>query len=350
MAWAGTRVGAWVSQAVGRDLAVDLGTANTLVWARGEGIVVDEPSVVAVRRGGTVVAVGAEAKEMVGRTPEGISVVRPLRGGVVDDVDVTERMLRHFIQAVHPTRHLARPRLVVCVPCQTSPLEQRAVVEAGERAGARRVYMLEEPMAAAIGAGLPVHRPTGTMVVDLGGGTTEVAVISMGGIVTSRSVPIGGDDLDDALVRWVKREYRVLLGERTAEDVKCSVGSAFPMSGLPEAEVRGRDLLSGLPRSVRLSPSEVREAIAEPLRIILAGVRAALDLAPPDLVGDVADHGIVLSGGGAQLHGLAARLQHETKIPVRLADEPRHAVIRGAGTAVEEFEKLQQVMVSGVRR
>lgn len=336
---------------LGRDMAVDLGTANTLVYARGRGVLLDEPSVVALDTStGEVLAVGHDAKRMLGRTPEGITALRPLQDGVIADFEATEQMLRWFIQRVHRRRHFAKPRMVICVPSGITAVEQRAVREAGYQAGARRVYIVEEPMAAAIGAGLPVHQATGNMVVDVGGGTTEVAVISLGGIVTSLSVRTAGDDLDAALVAWMKKEHSLLLGERTAEEVKKTVGSAFPTSDEPEAEVRGRDLVSGLPRTVTVSAAEVRQALEEPVHDILDAVRATLDQTPPELAGDIMDRGIVLTGGGALLRGLDDRLRHETGMPVHVADDPLTSVVMGAGRCVEQFDALQAVLVSDRKR
>ncbi|WP_370246498.1 rod shape-determining protein [Nocardioides sp.] len=336
---------------IGRDMAVDLGTANTLVYVRGRGVVLDEPSVVALHeQTGEVLAVGRDAKEMVGRTPDHIRALRPLRDGVIADFEATEQMLRWFIARVHRRRYLARPRMVVCVPSGITPVERRAVQEAGYQAGARRVFIVEEPMAAAIGAGLPVHRPTGNMVVDVGGGTTEVAVISLGGIVTSLSIRTAGDDLDQAIITWLKKEHALMLGERTAEEVKTTLGSAAPG---PEDDVphrvRGRDLVSGLPRTVEVTAAQVREALAEPLHAIVDAVRVTLDQTPPELAGDIMDRGIVLTGGGALLRGLDDRLRAETGMPVHVADDPLTSVALGAGRCVEEFEALQQVLVADRR-
>ncbi len=336
---------------IGRDMAVDLGTANTLVYVRGRGVVLDEPSVVALNAGsGEVLAVGHEAKRMIGRTPEAITAIRPLQDGVIADFDATEQMLRFFIQQVHRRRFFAKPRLVICVPSAITPVEQRAVKEAGYQAGARAVYILEEPMAAAIGAGLPVHEATGNMVVDVGGGTTEVAVISLGGIVTSDSVRTAGDDFDQALIAWMKKEHSLLLGERTAEETKMTLGSAFPMTKEPEAEIRGRDLVTGLPKTVVVSSAGLRQALEEPLHAVVDAVRVTLDKTPPELAGDIMDRGVVLTGGGALLRGLDERIRHETGMPVHVADDPLRAVAMGAGKCVEEFDALQQVLVSEPRR
>jgi rod shape-determining protein MreB len=336
---------------VGRDMAVDLGTANTLVYVRGKGVLVDEPSVVAVHeRTGELVAVGHEAKRMVGRTPEDITAIRPLQDGVIADFEATEQMLRHFIALVHRRRYLAKPRMVICVPSGITAVEQRAVKEAGYQAGARRVYIIEEPMAAAIGAGLPVHQATGNMVVDVGGGTTEVAVISLGGIVTSLSIRTAGDALDHAITSWMKKEHALLLGEATAEEVKVTLGSAFPGPADREAEIRGRDLVSGLPRAVTLTSADLRAALEEPLHAIIDAVRVTLDQTPPELAGDIMDRGIVLTGGGALLRGLDERLRHETGMPVHVAEDALRSVAHGAGRCVEEFEALQQVLVTERRR
>lgn len=336
---------------LGRDMAVDLGTANTLVYVRGRGIVLNEPSVVAINtKTGGIVAVGTEAKRMIGRTPGNIVAIRPLRDGVIADFDTTERMLRYFIQKVHKRRHFAKPRIVVCVPSGITGVEQRAVKDAGYQAGARRVYIIEEPMAAAIGAGLPVHEPTGNMVVDIGGGTTEVAVISLGGIVTSISVRTAGDELDQAIIAYIKKEYSLMLGERTAEEIKMAIGSAFPMPNEPVAEIRGRDLVSGLPKTIVVSAEEIRKAIEEPVNVILDAVKTTLDSCPPELSGDVMDRGIVLTGGGALLHGLDERLRHETGMPIHVAKDPLNSVVVGTGKCVEEFEALQQVLISEPRR
>jgi rod shape-determining protein MreB len=336
---------------LGRDMAVDLGTANTLVYVRGRGIVLNEPSVVALNtNNGQIVAVGAEAKRMIGRTPGNIVAIRPLKDGVIADFDVTERMQRYFIQKVHRRSHMAKPRLVVAVPSGITGVEQSAVKEAGHQAGARRVYIIEEPMAAAIGAGLPVHEPTGNMVVDIGGGTTEVAVISLGGIVTSQSIRVGGDELDQAIITFGKKEYSLMLGERTAEEIKMAIGSAFPAEDEPHAEIRGRDLVSGLPKTVVISAAEVRKAIEEPVNLIVDAVKNTLDKCPPELAGDVMDRGIALTGGGALLRGLESRIREETGMPVQVADNPLDSVVLGTGKCVEDFETLRQVLVPDTRR
>jgi len=336
---------------IGRDMAVDLGTANTLVYVRGTGIVLNEPSVVAINSTtGGILAVGSEAKRMIGRTPGNIIAIRPLKDGVIADFDTTERMLRYFIQKVHRRRHLAKPRLIICVPSGITGVEQRAVKDAGYAAGARKVFIVEEPMAAAIGANLPVHEPTGNMIVDIGGGTSEVAVISLGGIVVSLSVGVGAEEHDNAIIQYIKKEYSLLLGERTAEEIKVAIGSAFPAPEEPHAEIRGRDLVMGLPRTVVVSAEEIRRAMDEPVAAIVDAVKAALDRTPPELSGDIMDRGIVLTGGGALLRGLDERLRHETGMPIFIADNPLDCVVLGSGKCIEEFDALQQVLVSEPRR
>src|SRR6478752_2949809 len=332
---------------VGRDMAVDLGTANTLVYVRGEGIVLNEPSVVAVNiKDGRPVAVGHEAKRMIGRTPSHIQAIRPLKDGVIADFDMCEKMLRYFIQKVHQ-RKWAKPRMVICVPSGITPVEQRAVQDAAENAGARKpAYIIEEPMAAAIGAGLPVQEPTGNMVVDIGGGTTEVAVISLGGIVTSQSVRIGGDELDEAIIQFIKKEYSLALGERTAEEIKIALGSACPLESELHAEIRGRDLITGLPKTIVTTTEEIREAIEEPVSAIVDAVKITLDKTPPELAADIMEQGIVLTGGGALLHGIDARLSAETGMPIVIAKNPLHSVVMGSGQCLEEFDVLRGVLFS----
>ena len=336
---------------IGRDMAVDLGTANTLVYVRGRGIVLNEPSVVAVNQDtGGILAVGLEAKKMIGRTPGNIVAIRPLKDGVIADFDTTERMLRYFIQKVPKRRYLAKPRIVVCVPSGITGVEQRAVKDAGYAAGARKVYIIEEPMAAAIGAGLPIHEPTGNMVVDIGGGTTEVAVISLGGIVSSLSIRVGGDELDQSIINWVKREFSLLLGERTAEEIKMAIGSAYPTPNEPDAEIRGRDLATGLPKTIVVSAAEIRKALEEPVNAIVNAVKATLDKCPPELASDLMDRGIVLTGGGALLKGLDERLRRETGMPIHIAEQPLNCVADGSGKCIEEFESLEKVLISEPRR
>ncbi len=326
----------------GRDIAVDLGTANTLIYVRGHGVVLNEPSVVALSvRDGSVLAVGLDAKRMMGRTPAHIQAIRPLKDGVIADFDVCEKMLRFFIQKVHKSR-FSKPRMIICVPSGVTPVERRAVTDAAELAGARKpAYVIEEPMAAAIGAGLPVQEPTGNMVVDIGGGTTEVAVISLGGIVASQSVRVAGDELDDAVINFIKKEYSLALGERTAEEIKIAMGSAWPLEEEMTAEVRGRDLVTGLPKTITISTAEIRLAIEEPVQAIVDAVKATLDKTPPELAADIMEQGIMLTGGGALLTGLDLRLQHETGMPIHIADNPLESVAIGTGQALEEFEALQ---------
>ncbi|HZB35146.1 MAG TPA: rod shape-determining protein [Gaiellaceae bacterium] len=334
----------------GRDMAVDLGTANTLVYVRGRGIVLSEPSVVAIdHASGEVHAVGVEAKRMLGRTPGTISAIRPLKDGVIADFDVTEQMLRHFIQKVHQHR-FAHPRVVVCVPSGVTGVEKRAVEEATRNAGARDAFLIEEPMAAAIGAGLPVSEPTGNMIVDVGGGTTEVAVISLGGIVVSVSLRVGGDEMDEAIISHTKREYKLLIGNQTAEEIKLEVGSAFRMKDEVQAEVRGRDMLTGLPKTVIMSSEEVRHALEEPVTQIVDAIKSTLDKTPPELAADIMDRGIVLAGGGALLNGLDERLRHETQMPVQLAESPLTCVAVGSGRSLELLEVMQRTSKSAKSR
>ncbi len=329
---------------LGRDMAVDLGTANTLVYVRGKGIVLNEPSVVAINtRDNRALAVGADAKQMIGRTPSHIQAVRPLRDGVIADFDICEKMLRYFIQKVHQGR-LAKPRVVICVPSGITGVEQRAVMEAAQYAGARSASIIEEPMAAAIGAGLPVHEPSGNMVVDIGGGTTEVAVISLGGIVTAQSVRVGGDELDEAIMAYIKKEYSLALGERTAEQIKITLGSAYMLEEELQAEVRGRDLVTGLPKTIVISTEEIRKAIEDPVSSIVDAVKETLDRTPPELAADVISSGIVLTGGGALLHGLDVRLHSETGMPIIVAPDPLNCVALGAGQCVEDIETLGDVL------
>jgi len=325
----------------GRDMAVDLGTANTLVYVRGRGIVLSEPSVVAIdSMSGQVHAVGVQAKRMLGRTPGTITAIRPLKDGVIADFEVTEQMLRYFITSV--SNRFAHPRVVVCVPSGVTGVEKRAVEEACLSAGARQAYLIEEPMAAAIGAGLPVAEPTGSMIVDVGGGTTEVAVISLGGIVVSQSIRVGGDELDEAIVAHCKRKYKLAIGTQTAEDVKLEAGSASPLREEVRAEIRGRDLVSGLPKTIELSSEEVRGALEEPVSHIVAAVKETLDRTPPELAGDIMDRGITLAGGGALLQGLEQRLRDECQMPCQLAESPLTCVAVGSGISLEEVETIDR--------
>ena len=332
------------------DLAIDLGTATTLVYVKGRGIVSCEPSVVAVQRDGRggkrVLAVGTEGKEMLGRTPGNIEAVRPLRDGVIADFDITEAMLRYFIQRATNKRGLGRPRIIICVPFGITEVEKRAVRESAEGAGAREVYLIEEPMAAAIGAGLPITEPSGNMVIDIGGGTTEVAVISLAGIVYSQSVRVGGDKMDEAIVAYMKRKYNLLIGEQTAERVKCTVGNAYADDDVQTMEVKGRDLVAGVPKTVVVNSDEIREALLEPINAIVEAVLLALERTPPELSADIVDKGIVLTGGGAMLHNLDVLLREETGLPVMVADDPISAVVLGCGKALDHMDLLREVTIS----
>ena len=331
--------------ALGRDIAIDLGTANTLIYVRGQGVVLNEPSVVALDvSDGKPVAVGHEAKRMMGRTPGHIRAVRPLKDGVIADFDVCEKMLRYFIQQVHSSRW-SKPRMVICVPSGITGVEQRAVQDAAEYAGARKpVHIIEEPMAAAIGADLAVHEPSGNMIVDIGGGTTEVAVISLGGIVTAQSLRIAGDELDEALLAYLKKEFSLAVGERTAEEIKIQMGSAWPVEEEMTADIRGRDLISGLPRTISLSTDQVREAIAEPVAAIVDAVRTTLDKTPPELAADIMHQGITITGGGALLAGIDRRLAHETGMPINIANDPLYSVVIGSGRALENIEMMRGLL------
>ena len=331
------------------DLAIDLGTANTLVYVKGKGIVLSEPSVVAVHRDARgmkkVLAVGTEAKRMLGRTPGNIVAIRPMREGVIADFEITEAMLRHFILRVHNRRALVRPRIIISIPSGITQVEKRAVKETAESAGAREVYLIEEPMAAAIGAGLPITEPISSMVVDIGGGTTEVAVISLAGIVYAKSVRVAGDKLDEAIVQYMKRKYSLLIGERTGEMIKTSIGCAYPDDEIRTVDVKGRDLISGIPKIIEINSEEIREAIMEPVSIILDAVKDALENAPPELAGDIVDRGIVLTGGGALLRNLDVLLREETGLPISISDDPLSTVARGAGMALDEIDLLKEVSI-----
>jgi rod shape-determining protein MreB len=341
---AGKRFASVLGSVGSRDMAVDLGTANTLVYVKGHGIVLDEPSVVAINvNTGQPLAVGLEAKRMIGRTPSHIQAIRPLKDGVIADFDICEKMLSYFIHKVSPGRWVAKPRIVICVPSGITGVEQRAVRDAAEFAGARHAIIIEEPMAAAIGAGLPVQDPTGNMIVDIGGGTTEVAVISLGGIVASQSVRIGGDELDEAIINYIKKEYSLALGERTAEQIKIELGSAYELEDELQAEIRGRDLVSGLPKTITTTTEEIREALAEPVSTIVDAVKVTLDRTPPELAADIMERGITLAGGGALLMGLDVRLHVETGMPIRIARNPLHAVAIGSGQYLEAYESLRNL-------
>ena len=338
----------WFYSMFANDLAIDLGTANTKVYVKGKGIVSCEPSVVAVQkdsRGTRVLAVGRDAKEMLGKTPGHILAIRPMKDGVIADFAVTEAMLRYFINRAHNRRTLVRPRIIICMPSGITEVEKRAVKESAESAGAREVYLIEEPMAAAIGAGLPITEPSGNMVVDIGGGTTEVAVISLSGIVFSRSVKVGGDKMDEAIIQHMKRKYNLLIGERTAERIKCEVGTAFPAGPVVTMEVKGRDLLQGVPRPVVVSSDEIRDALADPIAAIVEAIRSALEGTPPELSADIVDKGIVLTGGGAKLAHLDRLIREETGLPVAISDDPISAVVLGAGKALDELDLLKEVTI-----
>ena len=332
------------------DLAIDLGTANTLVYVKGKGIVLSEPSVVAIRTDNRaknrVVAVGLEAKQMLGRTPGHIVAIRPMRDGVIADFEVTEAMLRHFIHKVHNRRAFVRPRIIIAVPSGITQVEKRAVRESAESAGAREVFLIEEPMAAAIGAGLPITEPTCNMVVDIGGGTTEVAVISLAGIVYSRSLRVAGDKMDASIIQYIKRKYNLLIGERTAEIIKTSIGNAYPdLQNLETIEVKGRDLASGIPKILTIDSEEVRVAVSEQIEAILETIKIALEQTPPELAADIVDSGIVLTGGGALLKNLDKLLKEETGLPITITDDPLLTVALGSGRALDNIEILKQVMI-----
>ena len=331
------------------DLAIDLGTANTCVYVKGKGIVLREPSVVAVKRdnrgNNKVLAVGSEAKRMLGRTPGNIVAIRPMKDGVIADFEVTEAMLRHFISKVHNSRRLVRPRIVICVPTGITQVEKRAVRESAQSAGAREVFLIEEPMAAAIGADLPITEPTSNMVVDIGGGTTEVAVISLAGIVYSKSVRIGGDKMDEAILQHVKRKYNMLIGESSAEDIKMTIGSAYPLDEELVMDVKGRDLVSGIPQNISITSEEVRKAISEPVDSIVQAVRIALEQTPPELAADIVDRGIVLTGGGALLKGLDNLLREETSLPITVVEDPLSTVALGSGKVLDNLDVLREVTI-----
>ena len=331
------------------DLAIDLGTANTLVYVKGKGIVLSEPSVVAVRKNdrdrSRVLAVGRDAKMMLGRTPGNIVAIRPMKDGVIADFEITEAMLRHFIRKVHNRGSLIRPRIIICVPSGITPVEKRAVRESAESAGAREVYLIEEPMAAAIGAGLPITEPICNMVVDIGGGTSEVAVISLAGIVYAKSVRVGGDKMDEAILQYVKRTYNLLIGERTSEIIKTTIGNAYPGSELETMDVKGRDLVTGIPKIINVNSDEVRQAIQEQIDAIVAAVKTALEQTPPELAADIVDRGIYLTGGGALLKNLDILLHQETGLPIKIADDPLSTVVMGSGRALDNLNILKEVMV-----
>ena len=329
------------------DLSIDLGTANTLVYQKGKGIVMDEPSVVAVHKDtNRVLAVGKEAKNMLGRTPGSIVAIRPMRDGVIANFEITEAMLRYFIQKVHNRKTLVRPRIVISVPSGITQVEKRAVRDSAQSAGAREVYLVEEPMAAAIGAGMPIQEPSGNMIVDIGGGTTEVAVISLSGIVYAKSIRIAGDEMDESIVNYVKRKYNLLIGERTAEQIKIQIGSAFPQESKQTIDVKGRDLVAGIPRTQSISDDEIREAMLEPVNAIIDTIKIALERTPPELAADIVDKGIVLAGGGALLRGLDALIREETGLPITIAEDPLTCVALGTGKVLDELDLLRQIQIA----
>jgi len=329
------------------DLAIDLGTANTCVYAKNEGIVINEPSIVAiVTATGEVVAVGTEAKAMLGRTPNGITAIKPMKDGVIADFDITEKMLAHFIKKAHSRNVWIRPRIVIGVPSQITQVEKRAVKDSAHRAKASEVYLVEEAMAAAIGAGMPISEPAGNMVVDIGGGTTDIAVISLSGIVYSRAVRVAGNEMDEAIIQYIKRAYNLLIGERTAEQVKVEMGSAFPLDEPLGMEIKGRDLVKGIPKTITVSDSEIREALAETVNVIIEAVRVALEQTPPELSADIVDRGIVLTGGGSMLKNLDKRLREETGLPVAMAEDPLSSVVFGAGNMLSDFDLLRKISIA----
>ena len=332
------------------DVGIDLGTANTLVFVRGAGIVLDEPSVVAVEVAtGKVLAIGRAAKEMLGRTPGEINAIRPLKDGVIADFEITEKLLSDFIRRVVKKRYLMKPRIIISVPSGITEVEKRAVRDSAENAGAREVFLIQEPMAAAIGVGLPVEAPSGSMVIDVGGGTSEIAVIALYGIVNNISIRIGGDEMDEAIVSYLKKNYNLLIGERTAEKIKIAIGSAFPLEEEETIEIKGRDLVAGVPKTMKLSSVQVREALAEPVDAIVEAVRQALELTPPELSSDILDRGIIVTGGGALLRGLDKRLRQETNLPVIVADDPLTCVARGTGKVMEDLQGYQKVLIKSPR-
>jgi len=333
---------------ISKDIGIDLGTANTLVYVKGRGIVINEPSVVAInQKTGQILAIGNEAKRMVGRTPSHIVATRPLVEGVISDFEVTEQMLRYFINQVHKQSlaFLSRPRVVIGVPCGVTEVEKRAVEDAARNAGAREVYLIEEPMSAAIGARLPIQDPAGNMIVDIGGGTCEVAVISLGGIVVSKSLRIAGDKLNDDIIRYARDEFKLLLGEKTAEDIKIAIGSAYELDKEIVATMRGRDLINGLPKEIIVNDTQIREAMQRSVRVLVNAIRSTVEQTPPELVADIMERGIVLSGGGSLLRGLDKLVAEETQMPVRIAEDPLTAVVRGCGVVLEDVEKLKEVLV-----
>ncbi|KJS19367.1 MAG: rod shape-determining protein MreB [Clostridiaceae bacterium BRH_c20a] len=334
-----------------KDIGIDLGTANSMVYVRGKGIVLSEPSVVAIQRDtGNVLAVGEEAKKMIGRTPGNIIAIRPLKDGVIADFEVTHTMLKYFInKALKSKSFLVKPRVVVCVPAGVTSVEERAVKEATLQAGAKEAHLIEEPMAAAIGAGLPVHEPTGNMIVDIGGGTTDVAIISLGGIVTSRSIRIGGDEMDDAIIHYIKRTYNLMIGDRTAEEIKIQIGSAYPEETSDIYQVRGRDLVTGLPKNIAITSKEIQNALRDPVNSIIEAIKVCLEKTPPELAADIMDRGIVMAGGGSLLKGLDKLIANETGMPVHVADDPLSCVAIGTGKVLENIDILKRVVIANKR-
>ena len=329
------------------DMGIDLGTATTLVFVKGEGVVLCEPSVVAIERGTShVLAVGEEAKRMLGRTPGNIIAIRPMKDGVISDFEITEAMLRYFIKKVHHRKVLVRPRIVIAIPSGITEVEKRAVKDSAERAGAREVFLIEEPIAAAIGVGLPIQEPIGNMIIDIGGGTTEIAVISLCGTVFSKSIRIAGDEMNEAVIEYLKKTYNLMVGERTSEDIKIKIGSAYPLEGEMSMEVKGRDLVAGLPKTVTITSEEIRESLQEPLRAILEVIKISLERTPPELAADLIDHGIVMAGGGSLLRGLDKLISEETGLPVHITDDPVTAVANGTGIVLSEIQYLKKVTVS----
>lgn len=328
------------------DMGIDLGTATTLVFVKGEGVVLCEPSVVAIERGTShVLAVGDEAKRMLGRTPGNIIAIRPMKDGVISDFEITEAMLRYFIKKVHHRKVLVRPRIVIAIPSGITEVEKRAVKDSAERAGAREVFLIEEPIAAAIGVGLPIQEPVGNMIIDIGGGTTEIAVISLAGTVFSKSIRIGGDEMNEAIIEYLKKTYNLLIGERSSEDIKIKIGSAYPLEEEMSMEVKGRDLVAGLPKTVTITSEEIRESLQEPLRAIMEVTKVSLERTPPELAADLIDHGIVMAGGGSLLRGLDKLISEETGLPVHISDDPITAVANGTGVVLSEIQYLKKVTV-----
>lgn len=334
-----------------KEIGIDLGTANTLVYLKGKGVILREPSVVAMNNNtGQILAVGIEAKQMIGRTPGNITALRPLKDGVIADFETTQSMLRHFIRKVVGNSPLARPRVVICVPSGVTEVEKRAVVDSAMTAGAKEAFLIEEPMASAIGAGLPVEEPSGSMVVDIGGGTSEVAVISLGGIVVSRSLRVAGDEFDDSIIHYIKKEYNLMIGERTAEDIKVKIGSAFPLEKEETYNISGRDLVTGLPKELQVSSEEIREALKEPVNSVVDSIKFTLEKTPPELAADIMERGIMLAGGGALLKGLDKLINKETGIPVFIAEQPMDCVVLGTGRVLEEIDVLSNVLLSSRKK